>query len=304
MRWVMALCAMAVIGASAATGCSEERVPAPTEQGESTRAAGAPEPATTPKPTAAPKPVSGKAVWEARKRVARPVVPSDKLHLLRTSGSVEGPIPYLVVAPAEAAPDIPIVLALHGRGDRADAFARLAEQVRVPMRFIVCEAPMPWGARGGRRWFDMSAPDLPAQLTARVDDLVTLAEKVAKRWPEAPKPMLLGFSQGAMLSLQAIAQRPAPFAGAIALSGALLTPDGHPKSAVSLPVFLTAGSRDRVVKPERARDAAAALEALGHETEVLDFEGGHGVTPDVMAHIRRVLREWQTGDKPASPGAD
>lgn len=305
-RRTLTVCVAMMVGATLSQSCSERRPPdggaSLTQPVPSTSTgASAGSAATTPPPT----PTSGKAAWEARQRAAKPVAPADKLHLLRTTGSVEGPIPYLVVEPADAPPDAPVVLALHGRGDRADAFARLAEQLRLPMRFVVAEAPMVWGARGGRQWFDAKAGDLSGQLDTRIADLVTLAGKVAKRWPAAPMPLLLGFSQGAMLSLQAIAQQPGHFAGAVALSGALLVTDDLPKATVARRVFLTAGSRDRIVRPERARDAAAALEALGHETEVLDFEGGHGVTPDVMAHVRRVLGGWQAGEEvPAAPRAD
>jgi phospholipase/carboxylesterase len=199
----------------------------------------------------------------------------------------------LIVEPALASPDTPIVLTLHGRGDKAERFARLAERLRVPVRFVVADAPMPWGHRNGRRWFDMRAPDLSAQLTARVGDLVTLADQVATRWPDAPRPYLLGFSQGAMLALQAIATRSDRFAGAIALSGALLVSEGLPRGAPPRPVLLTGGSTDRVVPAQRARDAEAALEALGHTTELVIFEGGHSVTSEVIGHIRRVLGAWQ-----------
>ena len=41
-------------------------------------------------------------------------------------------------------------------------------------------------------------------------------------------------------------------------SGALLVTDGLPTASVARPVFLTAGSRDQLVLPERASDAAAA----------------------------------------------
>jgi phospholipase/carboxylesterase len=238
-----------------------------------------PQAASASKPSSPPRPVRAPA-------------PADRLHLLRTSGSVEGPIPYLIVAPAAAPPSAPIVLALHGRGDSAERFARLAEQLRLPIRFIVGDGPMPWGARRGRRWFDSAAPDLADQLTARVADLVTLADAVARRWPQAPAPILLGFSQGAMLSLQALAQRPDRFAGVIALSGALLVTEGLTPATTPRRALVAAGSSDRVVPAARSRAAAAALEGLGHHVETLEFEGGHTVTRRVLERVAESLTTW------------
>ena len=209
---------------------------------------------------------------------------------------MEGPIPYLIVAPADAPPDAPIVLALHGRGDRGERFARLAEQLRLPLRFVVGDAPMPWGARGGRRWFDMKSPDLPAQLSARVADLVSLADVVAARWPQAPTPILLGFSQGAMLSLQALAQRPDRFAGVIALSGSLLVTEGLTPAKAGRPALITTGTKDRVVPSARSRAAAAALEALGHQVDTLEFEGGHMVSQGVLERVAQSLRAWTSAN--------
>ena len=87
------------------------------------------------------------------KRPAAAPVVSPEVHLIRTSGSARGPIPYLTVEPSEASNETPIVIALHGRGARADSFARLTEGLRVPARFIVGRGPLPWGATGGRQWF-------------------------------------------------------------------------------------------------------------------------------------------------------
>ena len=130
------------------------------------------------------------------------------------------------MAPADGGEALPIVLALHGRGDRAEGFCRLVERLRLPFRFVVAEAPMRWGLGSGKAWFDMGSAERPAQLAARVKDIMTLTEKVRKRWPKAPAPALLGFSQGAMLALQVIATHPERFSGAVALSGSLLEPEG------------------------------------------------------------------------------
>jgi phospholipase/carboxylesterase len=225
-------------------------------------------------------------------RAPRPIraeAPTDKLHLTRTTGSAAGPIPYTIVAPTADTPGLPIIIALHGRGDRAEGFCRLVERLRLPFRFVVGEAPMRWGLGSGKQWFEMKATDRSSQLRGRVSELGTLA---AKRWPEAPPPTLLGFSQGAMLALQALAETPERFAGVIALSGALVETEGLVKSSTGRRVWLSAGSSDRTVPPESTQEAADALRALGHHTEVFRFDGGHAVSNEVVASVRETLLRW------------
>ena len=79
-------------------------------------------------PSAAPAPLQGEAAEIPKKTgeharpdrpAAAPVV-SPEVHLIRTSGSARGPIPYLTVEPSEAPNETPIVIVLHGRGARAE----------------------------------------------------------------------------------------------------------------------------------------------------------------------------------------
>jgi phospholipase/carboxylesterase len=239
------------------------------------------------------------AAPEAPKTVAaRP--PRTPL-LIQHAGDPTGPIAYLVLEPANPAPNLPVVIALHGRGDRAEQFARLAEGLHVPVRFVVARAPLPFGPSAGKQWFDSDSPDISSQIAARVEELVGLADKVKAAWPEAPKPLLLGFSQGAMLTIQAIARHPDRFGAGVALSGYLPLEEGNAKAAAAVPLLLSAGRHDSMISPERTTSAAKALEALGHQPEIVEFNGGHSVPKSVVARVRAFLRE-QTG-LPAEPEA-
>lgn len=211
--------------------------------------------------------------------------------LIQHAGDPTGPIAYLVLEPADPAPNLPVVIALHGRGDRAEQFARLAEALHVPVRFVVARAPMPYGPSAGKQWFDSDSPDVSSQIATRVEELVGLADKVKAAWPEAPKPLLLGFSQGAMLAIQAVARHPDRFGAAVALSGYLPLEAGNVKAAEAVPLLLSAGRHDTLVSPERTSAAAKALEALGHQPEILEFDGGHSVPKPVVARVRAFLRE-------------
>ena len=222
-----------------------------------------------------------------RPSAATPIAP--KVHLIRTSGSVRGPIPYLTVEPTAASNETPIVIALHGRGARADSFARLMEGLRVPVRFVVGRGPLPWGPTGGRQWFGARKSEPFEGIEQRVRDIVTLVEQLQARYPGSPKPILLGFSQGAMLAMQSVAATPELFGGVVALSGSLPRPQTGTHTVSPVPMILTAGRFDTIVPPEATQSAAKRLTELGHAPEVILFEGAHSVSRDLLSRIRDFL---------------
>ncbi|TNF31511.1 MAG: hypothetical protein EP329_12180, partial [Deltaproteobacteria bacterium] len=196
---------------------------------------------------------------------------------------------YVVVEPPAPAPATPLVIALHGRGDTADGFAGLAEALDQPTRTLVGRAPIPWGTVGGRAWYVLGAPDETAQIRARVADLVTLAGQLRTRYPEAPKPALYGFSQGAVVALQAACDHPELWSAVVALSGRLATAEGCPKSDVALPVLVVAGTKDGVIPADKAWAAADALAGLGRAVERFSFDGPHRVPKDALEALRGFL---------------
>lgn len=215
---------------------------------------------------------------------------AERVHLVRHSGSLEGPIPYLVVEPSRGADALPIVIALHGRGDTAEGFAGLAEQLGLPLRTVVARAPLRYGGRGGRQWFESGATDEAAQVRARAQELATLAEQLAARYPGSPPPALYGFSQGAVVALQAAADLPQRWSAVAALSGYLAAGDAEPVGA-PLPLLVVAGSRDGVIPPTRSWEAADRLEELGHRPSRFAFDGPHRVPPEVVARLAAFLGE-------------
>ncbi len=281
------------LGGPACRGEPGVAAPAPSSAPAAAAPAAQAPPPTTPPPAPA-------------RRIEKPRAapgPGPGIHVTRHSGRVDGAIPYLVVEPADATPDLPIVLAMHGRGDQATAFAAFAEDLRLPARVLVLHAPLPWGRKQGRQWFDMGSPEVDAQIAQRVDDLRALvAQLESTDYPKARgKPLLVGFSQGAMLAIQAVARAPETFGGAAALSGDLRVTAGNKTAPVGhrLPVLLTAGERDTLVVPERTEKAAAALRTLGHAVEVLRFRGGHKIPRDVRSRTRSFLTEHAAAARPA-----
>ena len=68
-------------------------------------------------------------------------------------GAPPQPLPYIeiVTGGARADDQLPLIVALHGRGDTAEGFAPLFSQLRARARVAILRPPHAWG--GGQAWF-------------------------------------------------------------------------------------------------------------------------------------------------------
>lgn len=145
--------------------------------------------------------------------------------------------------------------------------------------------PIPWidgsDVALAERGLDLAAQDLNGFLDAR------LAEEGLG--PEALA--LVGFSQGAMISLHVAPRRPVAMAGVVAISGRLLRPEALGEALVKPPVLLVHGDADPVVPFEDMGRAGQALEAAGFEVYGHVMQGtGHGIAPDGLSVALQFLR--------------
>src|SRR5690606_36877076 len=111
-------------------------------------------------------------------------------------------------------------------------------------------------------------------------DIALAAEEL-----EAGALVLVGFSQGAMMSLQCAPRRAAPLAGVVAISGRLLQPERLAAEMVSRPpVLLIHGDEDPVVPFEEMALAGQALVDAGIPTYGHVMRAtGHGIAPDGLS---------------------
>ncbi len=200
-----------------------------------------------------------------------------------------------------------LVVFLHGYGaDGADLLG-LADPLAPHLPdtvFVAPDAPEPCaGNPMGRQWFGIpwmdgtpeeeakagvarSAEDLNAFLDARL-----AAEGLG---PEALA--LVGFSQGAMMSLHVAPRRDPAVAAVVAISGRLLAPELLGEVKTRPPVMLIHGDRDPVVPFAEMDRAAEALAAAGFDVYGHIMEGTpHGIAPDGLSVTMQFLKEQLPG---------
>lgn len=148
-------------------------------------------------------------------------------------------------------------------------------------------------------WLDGSSQEAADAAMARSVVLLNrfLDDRLAEEGLAEGALALLGFSQGAMMSLHIAPRRPRAMAGVVAISGRLLQPETLVAEAVvKPPVLLIHGDQDPVVPFGDMARAGQALTAAGFDTFGHVMKGtGHGIAPDGLGVALAFLKERLPG---------
>jgi phospholipase/carboxylesterase len=179
---------------------------------------------------------------------------------------------------------------IHGRGADMHDLADLAPLLDTAsgVRFVFPNAPRGFeaypGMTYGWTWFDGWPPEQGSVAASR-ETLLRFVDELTARYPTpAGKVIISGFSQGAMMSLDAGLRTAQPLAGILAMSGGLYEEDlpaltARPKT----PILIAHGSADDVVPVNYARRARRVLEDAGFDVEYHEYPMGHQVAQEEIA---------------------
>ena len=168
-----------------------------------------------------------------------------------------------------------LVIFLHGVGSNGDDLAGLGQHwasLLPDVAFASPNAPYPFEHAMGYQWFSLTGitpENRPARVRkARAAFDETLQQLMAQHgmadaWD---KVILVGFSQGSIMALDALAQGRHPLAGVVAFSGRLSF-DGALTPASHTPALLIHGKADGVIPYSEGESAAPRLQAAGGTVE-------------------------------------
>ena len=166
----------------------------------------------------------------------------------------------------DATRSLPMVIAIHGLGDRPQKFGQLFGAYPMRVRWIFPEAPIPSGR--GFSWFKYSGQtdqQVATGIRHAAEQIVELAKALQRIRPTRGKPIVTGFSQGGMLSFAAAAIAPDVWHASLPISGWLpeaLWPT--PAQARKLPpLFAVHGENDTLVDFGRTQGFVRALKSRG-----------------------------------------
>ncbi len=179
---------------------------------------------------------------------------------------------------------------LHGRGATAEDIMTIASEVQRPgWTYLAPQA-------AGNAWYPhpFTAPleSNEPYLGAALETISRVVERVESRVP-AQRLVLLGFSQGACLTLEWAARNARRYGAVIGLSGGLIGPDGTPRdcpgSFAGTPVFLGCSDVDPHIPMPRVVGAGEVLKRMGADVTVRFYPGmGHMVGIEELETIRKL----------------
>ena len=211
------------------------------------------------------------------------------------------PLEHVWVASETDGDAPPLLVLLHGRGSHEEDLLPIAQQLPDELAILSLRAPTQLGP--GYTWYelDLSGGGLHAsqpddedfdRSLELIDESLTDAQGTYDFDPE--RIGLLGFSQGAILSLGALVERPNEYAWVVGLHGYLPAryDSTELQQAGGTPVFLGAGTRDQVIPVTRGEDASERLTAAGLDVTFRTYPIGHGTAPQEVEDVGEWVESW------------
>ena len=186
------------------------------------------------------------------------------------------------------------MLMVHGRGARAEDILSLADQFERPdFAYLAPQA-------AGNTWYPnrFIAPIAENEpwLSSALEFVGDVLKQITTAGIPHERTILLGFSQGACLTLEFAARNARRYGGVMGLSGALIGPEDTPReyqgSLDRTPVFLGCSDVDFHVPRERVDETAEILRKLGGDvTERIYPHMDHTVNQDEIDFVRGVMKK-------------
>jgi predicted esterase len=194
---------------------------------------------------------------------------------------------------------------VHGRGASGHDILGLAAEIGLDdVAYVAPEAP-------GHTWYpysflspiEQNEPHLTRALQA-LDDIVhdLAAEEISR-----DRIALLGFSQGACLSLEFAARHAGRYAAVVAFSGGLIGPPGtsrdYPGSFDGTPLFIGCSDVDPHIPLERVRESAEVFRRMGASVDERVYPGmAHTVSRNEIAAAAALFRGKGRPTRSPAPG--
>lgn len=211
------------------------------------------------------------------------------------------PLTYRARKPLRLTQPPPVLMLMHGVGSDESDLLSLAQSLDPRFYVISLRAPRPYGS-GGYSWFDLVWTE--TGVTGDLDQALESLGQVQQMVEGLPQmdPILrdspvyvMGFSQGAMMSLLLTLRYPQRVQGAVILSGRWPTGLDPSPELEHVPVLVVHGTQDPILTIEQGREIRQRLEALPVILSYCEYEMGHTINPDSLMQVRSWLQAQVDG---------
>ncbi|MEW6509063.1 MAG: dienelactone hydrolase family protein [Bacteroidota bacterium] len=185
------------------------------------------------------------------------------------------------------------MIMIHGRGATAESILTLADEFGVGnVAYIAPQANMnTWYPYSFLSPLEMNEPGITSGLQL-IDSIIN--DLLSKGF-STNRIFLLGFSQGACLSLEYAARNPAKFGGVVGLSGGLIGPNNTPRkysgSFDNTVIFLGCSDVDPHIPIERVDETEKVFLEMNADVTKRIYKGmGHSINRDEINFVKRLLK--------------
>ena len=186
---------------------------------------------------------------------------------------------------------------LHGYGADERDLLPIAHELDPRLRAVSLQGPI---ALGGpmRAWFNLWQ-DAAGRISFDSEEaraaVRTVSAEVEEIAAHSPRPLLLGFSQGAGIALGVALLRPDLASGVVSLSGVARALEDRDHAPVEdlrgFPVFAAHGLHDPLIPIELGRGLRDTLTSLGVSVSWHEYPIGHTVIPEEIESARSWLKD-------------
>lgn len=193
----------------------------------------------------------------------------------------------LPIAQAKAA-----MILVHGRGATAESILTLANELYHPnWAYLAPQA-------NSNTWYPYSflapIPHNEPGITSGLQAIADVVAQIVQGGIPHEQIVLLGFSQGACLTLEFAARHARRYRGIVGFSGGLIGPDGTPRDYAGLfedtPVFLGCSDVDFHIPKQRVEESAEVFKRMKAAVTARLYPGmGHTVNQDEIEFVRGMM---------------
>jgi len=195
--------------------------------------------------------------------------------------------------------DTPTLLLLHGTGGDETDLLPLGEVLApgaglLSPRGQVREHGMPrFFRRLAEGVFDLD------DLRFRTHELAGFVAAAAAAYGFDPRRVIaVGYSNGANIAASLLLTHPGVFSGAVLFHAQVPLEPQEAPNLMGVPVFLTGGRADPIVRPAETERLAVLLREAGADVALRWQPNGHTLSPREVDEARRWLATWMREEEP------
>lgn len=185
------------------------------------------------------------------------------------------------------------IIMTHGRGDDASKMKQLAKQLELPADMAIIypiATNNTWYPKGFMEEWSENQPWLDSAL----ENLDAIISELNKNEIRTDKIFLLGFSQGACLTLEYATRNAQKYAGVAILSGGLIGPfikkDNYKGNFEGTKIFMGCSDVDHHIPEDRLHESDKMVSAMGAKVDLRIYPGmDHIINEDEIKRVKEII---------------